>query len=262
MLTAIDLCSGVGAGFPLAMLVTYGFKLNGLCEQDEFCCARLRDRFPNIPIYPDVRGLYIKSGTVDLLCSSPPCQPFTLEGKRLGSNDERDCIGAILQIVRRSQPKFFCLENVPGLLSAATVPGDESGTYFQQMLKELYECGYDAEWCVIGTSRFGTLWRGTRLLLVATTRRVVEKFTVEPAAWEHQIRGSSEETRDNPEERSLQPRMARAGVWAADRLDIAPGVPSGDRITRARRAALGNILDPRLAAIALRRVLYLNSLVR
>lgn len=259
MLTAIDLCSGVGAGFPLAMLMTGGFKLNGLCERDEYCCARLRDRFPNVPVYPDVRDLWIKRRT-DVITCSPPCQPFTLEGKRLGSTDERDCIPAVLRIVRRSQPKFLCLENVPGLLSAAIVPGAESGTYFQQILAELHSSGYDAEWCVVGTAQFGTFWRGKRLLLVATSRCVVEKFRVEPTAWEYQIRGSSEETRDNSEERSLQPRMARAGVWTADRMDRSAGVPSGNRITRARRAALGNILDPRLAAIALQRVLYLNSL--
>lgn len=73
MLTAIDLCSGVGAGFPLAMVITGGFKLNGLCEPDEFCCARLRDRFPNIPIHPDVRDLWLEQGDTDLISCSPPC---------------------------------------------------------------------------------------------------------------------------------------------------------------------------------------------
>lgn len=38
--------------------------------------------------------------------------------------------------------------------------------------------------------------------------------------------------------------------------------PTGNGITRARRAALGNCLDPRVAAVALQKILYLNSLVQ
>jgi DNA (cytosine-5)-methyltransferase 1 len=260
MLTAIDLCSGVGAGFPLAMLITGGFKLNGLCEQDEYCCDRLRDRFPGVTIYPDVRDLWLEQGDTDLITSSPPCQPFTVEGKRLGSADPRDCIPAVLRLLRRSQPKFFCLENVPGLLSAPLVPGNEPGTYFQQMLRELHGCGYDAEWVVVGTAQYNTFWEGERLLLVATSRRIVEKFPYVPTPWYDQIRGEGEEAGDIAEKRSLQLRLARTTVWTTNRLDIPPGAPSRNSITRSRRAALGNCLDVRLAQIALRRVLYLSEL--
>ena len=99
-----------------------------------------------------------------------------------------------------------------------------------------------------------------RLLLVATSGRVVEKFSIEPTPWEHQIRSQSQEARIDRQERSIQPRMVGAGIWTANRVDRPPGVPSGNSITRARRAALGNCLDTRLAAIAWKRVLYLNSL--
>jgi len=208
-----------------------------------------------------VRELWLKSGAADFISSSPPCQPFTVEGKRLGSADERDCIGAVLRQIRLIQPKFALLENVPGLLSAPFVPGNEPGTYFRQMLRELWSSGYDAEWVVVGTAEYSTLWSGERLLLVATSRSVVEKFRIEPTAWKYQIRSSSEEAGNYPEKRGLQSRVARSAVRTTTGLDIAPGTPSGNGITRARRAALGNCLDPRLAAIALRRVLYLNGLI-
>ncbi|NWF61594.1 MAG: DNA cytosine methyltransferase [Fischerella sp.] len=259
MLRQIDLCSGVGAGFPLAGLITGGFKLQGLCEIDSFCCGRLCDRFPGVTIYRDVRELWLRPGDADILSSSPPCQPFTVEGKRLGSADPRDCIGAVLRHVRRSQPKFFVLENVPGLLSAPIIPGAEPGTYFRQILRELHGSGYDAEWIVVPTAQYGTLWQGERLLLVATSRSL-KLLWKRATPWYDQIRSESEEAGDIAEKRSLQPRLARTTVRAASGVDIAPGVPSGNSITRARRAALGNCLDNRLAQIALRRVLYLHSL--
>ncbi|NJO64131.1 MAG: DNA (cytosine-5-)-methyltransferase [Richelia sp. RM2_1_2] len=260
-LRQLDLCSGVGAGFPLSGIITGKVRLCGLCETDSFCRQRLQQRFPGVPIYNDVRHLRIEKGEIDTITASPPCQPFSIEGKRLGGADKRDCIPAVLRLVARIQPKFFCLENVPGLLSAPPYPGGKSGTYFQKMLRQLYEYGYDAEWTVVGTSRFGTKWRGSRLLLIATSWRIVEKFRFKPTSWHHQIRSQSQEVRLNWQEGSIQPRMARAGVWTANRLDIPAGVPSGDRVTRDRRAALGNCLDVRLAQIVWERVLYLYSLI-
>ncbi len=143
-LRVLDLCSGVGAGFPLSGIITGKVQLCGLCEIDSFCKEILQRRFPDVPIYNSVRDLRIHKGEIDTITASPPCQPFSLEGKRLAGADERDCIPAVLRLVARIQPKFFCLENVPGLLSAPQYPGDKPGTYFLQMLRQLYECGYDS----------------------------------------------------------------------------------------------------------------------
>ena len=259
MLRQIDLCSGIGAGFPLAGIITGEIKLCGLCESDEFCCHRLSDhlrwapmchRFPGVTIYPDVKELWIKPNYADLITSSPPCQPFTVEGKRLGSTDKRDCIPAVLRIVRIAQPKFFCLENVPGLLSAPIIPGAESGSYFQQMLKELWSSGYNAQWIVIGTQQFGSLWSGERLLLIATSRSLKLEWE-RTTPWNDQIGSQSQETGNSSEEGSIQSRMVGSSVRITNRMDRPPGVPSGNGIVRARRAALGNILDPRIAAIPL-----------
>ncbi len=140
-LRQLDLCSGVGVGFPLSGIITGKVQLCGLCEIDSFCKEILQKRFPGVPIYNSVRDLGIQKGEIDTITASPPCQPFSLEGKRLGKADERDCIPAVLRLVARIQPKFFCLENVPGLLSAPQYPGEKPGTYFQQMLQQLYECG-------------------------------------------------------------------------------------------------------------------------
>lgn len=259
-LRMLDLCSGIGAGFPFSGIITGKVQLCGLCEIDSFCKQILQKRFPGVPIYNDVRDLGIQKGEIDTITASPPCQPFSIEGNRRGEADERDCIPGVLQLVSRIQPKFFCLENVPGLLSAPKCPGEKPGTYFQQMLRQIYECGYNAEWVVIGTRfRFGTKWSGERLLFIATSR----SFELEwqrATPWEHQIRSQSQEIRFNRQEGSFQSRVARTTVWATNRLDIPTGTPSGNRVNRARRAALGNCLDVRLAQIVWERVLYLHSL--
>ncbi|MDY6899121.1 MAG: DNA cytosine methyltransferase [Cyanobacteriota bacterium] len=261
-LRVLDLCSGIGAGFPLSGIITGKVQLCGLCEIDSFCKEILQKRFPGVPIYNSVRDLRIQKGEIDTITASPPCQPFSVEGKRLGEADERDCIPAVLRLVAKVQPKFFCLENVPGLLSAPQYPGEKPGTYFQQMLRQLYECGYDTEWIVIGTRfHFGTKWSGERLLLVAASR----SFELEwkrTTSWEYQIGRQSQEIGIARQEASIQSRVARTTVRAAARLDIPAGTPSGNGVTRARRAALGNCLDVRLAQIVWERVLYLYSLIK
>ncbi|AFY54362.1 site-specific DNA methylase [Rivularia sp. PCC 7116] len=259
-LRVLDLCSGIGAGFPLSGIITGKVQLCGLCEIDEFCKEILQKRFPGVPIYNSVRDLRIQKGEIDTITASPPCQPFSLEGHRRGGADERDCIPAVLRLVARVQPKFFCLENVPGLLSAPQYPGEKPGTYFLQMLRQLYECGYDSEWIVVGTSRFGTKWSGERLLLVATSRSL--KLEWERAtSWKYQIGRQSQENWVNRQEGNFQSRVARTTVRSANQMDIPTGTPSGNGITRTRRAALGNCLDVRLAQIVWERVLYLYSLI-
>jgi hypothetical protein len=75
------------------------------------------------------------------------------------------------------------------------------------------------------------------------------------------VRSQSQEIGVNWQEASVQSRMARTTVRAANQMDIPTGTPSGNGITRTRRAALGNCLDVRLAQIVWERVLYLYSLI-
>lgn len=79
-------------------------------------------------------------------------------------------------------------------------------------------------------------------------------------SWEHQIGSQSQEIGFNRQEGSIQSRVARTTIRATNRLDIPTGTPSGNRVNRARRAALGNCLDVRLAQIVWERVFYLYSL--
>ena len=76
MLRQLDLCSGVGAGFPLAGIKLEEFELVGLCEIDSWCQGILSTRFPEVPIYSDVRRLP-RLTNIDIITASPPCQPLS-----------------------------------------------------------------------------------------------------------------------------------------------------------------------------------------
>lgn len=57
-------------------------------------------------------------GVVDVVHGGPPCQPFSIAGKRQGKRDARDMWPAFIAAVREVEPAAFVAENVPGLVDA------------------------------------------------------------------------------------------------------------------------------------------------
>lgn len=123
--TAISLFSGAGGmdiGFAAA-----GFKVLACVEVDPACCQTLE---ANVPPYTkvveaDIRSVKgadllktvgLKVGEVDCLFGGPPCQSFSLAGKRHGLDDERgQLVGEFIRLVHEIQPKSFVMENVKGM---------------------------------------------------------------------------------------------------------------------------------------------------
>ncbi|WP_317111784.1 DNA cytosine methyltransferase [Chroococcidiopsis sp. SAG 2025] len=271
LLTQLDLCSGIGAGFPAAGIVTRRFNLVGLCDliadpEHGYIRDILLQRFPCIPIFHDVKERSHweswRGQLPSLISASPPCPPFSVEGKRLGADDPRDCIPAVMDAIAILQPSFAVIENVPGLLTCPIRPGEPPGSYYRHLLRTIDTIGYDAEWICVSSAYFKTPWIGTRLLLVATSRGAVQQFEQQPTPWHEQVRGQVQAVGIAEEKSSSQSRIFRGGFRVAEGVDRPIGIKSGDPVIRQRRSALGNCLDPRLATIALHRVLYLSSLIK
>jgi hypothetical protein len=73
--------SGIG-GWELG-LNACGWDLKWQCEREPFCQALLRERF-GVPIYDDIRTICEHNPTpVDALIGSPPCQPFSVAGRKV-----------------------------------------------------------------------------------------------------------------------------------------------------------------------------------
>jgi DNA (cytosine-5)-methyltransferase 1 len=263
MLKQLDLCSGVGAGFPLAG-VQLGLELIGLCELDQYCRGILKKRFPGVTRFQDVKQYDWRFYTSrfkdkpDVLTTSPPCQPFSVRGKRLAADDERDCFPAVLRAIAVLYPDYIAIENVRGLLSCPYRPGDDR-SYFGFLLEKLSEFGYDAEWICLSSGRFASPFLRERLLLVAVSHRVKLDWQ-RAASWDYYLREQAKADGSNFP-RGV-PKTGGAGEFlrSAYGVDGSIGTKVGNGINRQRRAALGNCLDPRIARIALERVLYLDGL--
>ncbi|WP_445251309.1 DNA cytosine methyltransferase [Microcoleus sp. herbarium5] len=278
----LDLCSGIGAGFPYAGIKLWERSPNYFCEWNSYCRRILATRFPGIYRIDDIRKCDFElNNPVQLITASPPCQPFSVDGKRLAANDSRNCFPDVLRAIQATRPKFAVIENVAGLLNCPYSPGDKPGTYFSYVLDSLSSIGFDAEWQSISSAHFASPWRRERLIIVAISRRL-EWGGEQAAAWEEQVRDSVESIKTDSGWGSSGPGIPRAWLPTADRIHESAGEPDSPRIVaspgaaiadrpqigvasrdgdnRDRREALGNALDWRVAAVGLRRVEYLSDL--
>lgn len=267
MFTQVDLCSGDGIGFLFAGLKR-GLKLIGVSETNPDCCEILSLRYPGVINYGDVNNYdwYGDTTEVDIITASPPCQPFSLQGKRLAADDKRNCFPGVLRAIANKQPKFIAIENVRGLLNCPYRPG-ANRSYFRYVLHYLSGIGFDLEWTVLSSGHFGAPFLRERVLLVGVARRLKPRWD-RASPWLEQIRVSVAQARGTEAGGGYQPGLSRIRVSSPYWVDESTGyhyrwgVPSGDGEVRKRRAALGNALDPRLAGVALDRLLYLSQLCK
>ena len=119
-LRALSLFSGGGGldlGFERA-----GFDHVASFDVLEICGATLRRSRPDWRVFRGSAGDVNRvdwsrfAGAADVVHGGPPCQPFSIAGRRNGGRDHRDMWPAFISAVRGIEPAAFVAENVPGLL--------------------------------------------------------------------------------------------------------------------------------------------------
>jgi len=151
-----SLFSGIG-GLDLG-LEWAGMEIAWQVEIDPFCRLILEKHWPNVPKYGDIRQVRgDELEPVDLIAGGFPCQPVSVAGKKKGTADERWLWPEFARIVRVVRPRYVLVENVPGLL----VWG------MGEVLGDLAEMGYDAEWFVFPARAVGAAHLRERIFIFA-----------------------------------------------------------------------------------------------
>lgn len=121
-LTHASLFSGIG-GAELAAHWA-GFTNVFHCEINPFCQEVLNHWWPNSQSYDDITTTDFSPwrGRVSVLSGGFPCQPFSLTGKRRGTNDNRYLWPQMLRAIDQIRPTWVIGENVVGLLSMVEQP--------------------------------------------------------------------------------------------------------------------------------------------
>src|SRR5216684_3936160 len=160
VLTSLEICAGAG-GQALG-LEQAGFAHEAVVELDADACETLRYNREWKVIEGDVANVDGRAfAHVDLLAGGVPCPPFSIAGKQLGSDDERDLFPQALRLVEEISPRAVLLENVRGL-GTRRFEG-----YRAQVPGRLQALGYDTWWNLVHPSDHGVPQLRPRFVLVA-----------------------------------------------------------------------------------------------
>lgn len=179
-------CLGLDIGFEQA-----GMCPRLYCEFDPVTRQTITQNRPNIPLINDIldysaeqilESADINRGDVDVIVGGPPCQAFSTAGKRESFQDPRGNVFLhFISIISEIRPKYFVIENVRGLLSAALKhrPLAERGADYPPLSKEelpggalshvinsLEQCGYKISFNLYNTANYGVAQKRERLIII------------------------------------------------------------------------------------------------
>lgn len=176
-----------------------GLKLAGIdhllfCEIDKFASSTIKLNNPDVPLIQNIldfdaveirkiAGLTSEEN-IDLIVGGPPCQAFSTAGKRASFQDPRGNVFLhFIDIISQLKPRYFVIENVRGLLSAALrhrphsergidkppLTSDEMpGGALAEILKVLSNEGYQISFNLYNTANFGVPQKRERVIIIGT----------------------------------------------------------------------------------------------
>ena len=171
--------SDINENCELTHLARYNYQL-GL--DAEFLCQDITE-----PDFLDNLLKKLKGEQVDVVCGGPPCQSFSLAGKRKKFDKKDDLFAHYLSVIRTLRPKYFVMENVKGILTK------EGGKIKDMILQEIKS--------IVDLKEFNQL-----LMFLARLRKVEKDkiFTLDCYNLRLQFENASEKELENLKETYIQ----------------------------------------------------------
>jgi len=218
-LTSLEICAGAG-GQALG-LEQAGFAHEAVVEIDADACETLRRNRGSAwkVVEDDVANLDGRAfRDVDLLAGGVPCPPFSIAGKQLGHDDERDLFPQALRLIEEACPRAVLLENVRGL---ATRRFDG---YRALVLARLRSLGYQTWWDLVQASDHGLPQLRPRFVLVAIREPWASWFR-----WPEPLPGPPPHVGEVLADLMGSGGWPGAAAWAQKASRIAPTIVGGSK---------------------------------
>lgn len=149
-------------------------------------------------------GERLQKEKIDLIVGGPPCQGFSIFGKRrfvntkkhdVGSDKRNNLVFAFANVVRIASPRWFIMENVPGITSA------RDGEYIKEIKAYFSSLGYRLDSRIINAADYGAPQLRHRFLLIGTKSNLMfpwpkPKYYEKPESWQQPYRTVGEALMD------------------------------------------------------------------
>lgn len=131
----------------------------------------INDDIANISTEGLLQAANVSAAEVDGIIGGPPCQGFSISGKRLIDDPRNVLYKSFVEFVGDIQPKFFVMENVPGLVSMA------KGAVRDAVIEDFASRGYNVSWKILASDDYGVPQHRRRVFFVGLNRDVFgEKY--------------------------------------------------------------------------------------
>jgi DNA (cytosine-5)-methyltransferase 1 len=131
-----------------------------------------------IELYKD--KLLSLQGKVDLVAGGPPCQGFSMAGRRNESDLRNNLINSYIDFIKIIQPKILFFENVKGFTMEFKKNKEKGKQYSSYVVKELNDAGYFVKGQLVNFGEYGVPQKRTRFILVGV-RKDLKHATQETA---------------------------------------------------------------------------------
>jgi DNA (cytosine-5)-methyltransferase 1 len=174
-LIAIDLFCGCG-GF------SYGFQDAGFdvalgIDMWKDATITYKNNFPNAKVINDditkVNGkdilhiLKLNNDDIDVIIGGPPCQGFSVSGKRMLDDPRNNLYKSFVEIVQEIKPKVFIMENVPGLIRLF------GGKVKEEVLEDFSSLGYEVKVQLLSSDAYGVPQQRKRVFFVGINKEKI-----------------------------------------------------------------------------------------
>jgi len=172
----LDLFSGAG-GFSYGMEKNEHFRTAIAVDFNPNALVSFKHNMPDTQIINgDITNGEVKKQIIDLskklqvnmIIGGPPCQGFSLKGKKLGLDDPRNYLfNEYLSIVEILRPDVFTIENVKALLSTS------AGWFKNQIIERVQKLGYHVSYGILNASRFGVPQARERAIFICCKEKEI-----------------------------------------------------------------------------------------
>lgn len=178
-LIAIDLFCGCG-GF------SYGFQEAGFMmalgiDMWKDATITYKHNFPNAEVINDditkvdgkdiLNKLNLGNNEIDVIIGGPPCQGFSVSGKRMLDDPRNILYKSFVEIVEEIKPKVFVMENVPGLIRLF------GGKVKEEVLEDFGKLGYEVRVQLLSSDEYGVPQQRKRVFFVGINKNKILNTT-------------------------------------------------------------------------------------
>ena len=168
-------CGGLSTGYEM-----HDFEVILAVEKDEWASQTYKKNHEKTKVVTgDITSIsdplsLLPNGTmVDGIIGGPPCQGFSLSGKRDKKDPRNSLFMDFMRFVRAYKPKFFMMENVPGILSMETQAGEK---VVDLIFNEYHDAGYNAHYFILNAADYGVPQTRHRVIFIGVRNDIQCNF--------------------------------------------------------------------------------------